>query len=372
MRVVGVDVWKVVVPTVPGAVNSPEFGPDPWDQVPKFIIRLRTDEGIEGIGETGRGVPRSEVEALIPRVVGLDPLKLALQYLPPLGPERYDVRYPGRDWEVGDISSALSPAYNAFEMALYDLVGKALGVPAHFLLGGAFRDRVKADFWIGQQSPEDAARHAREGWKRGFGGIKLKCAIDDPWIERISAIVEATSPEFRITIDPNERFYRPHEAIALAEKLERFPNVEVYEDPVPKWNLDWYRQIRAAVKVPVALHLEDPRDIVNAIKAEACDCLNLGGGMAQFVRNAALVEAAGMVCWHGSGVDLGIMEHSYLHAAAASRNCVMASDFVGSWVREDDLIVEPMRFENGYAIVTDRPGLGCALDFAALEKYRVP
>jgi muconate cycloisomerase len=370
VKIVAVDVWQVVVLAVPGAVNSSEFGPDPWDEVPKHIVRLRTDEGIDGLGETGRGVARSDVDALIPRVIGLDPLKLALQYLP-LGPTRYDVKYPGRDWESGDVTSGLSPAYNAFEMALYDLVGKTLGVPAYFLLGGAFRTRVKADFWIGQQCPEDAARNARQGWSHGFGGIKLKCAVDDPWIERISAIVEATSPEFRITIDPNERFYRPHEAIALAQKLERFPNIEVYEDPVPKWNLDWYRQIRAAIKVPVALHLENPQDIVNAIKAEACDCMNLGGGMAQFVRNAALVEAAGMACWHGSGVDFGIMEHSYLHAAAASRNCVLASDFVGSWVREDDLIVEPMQFDQGFAIVPDRPGLGCALDFAALEKYQV-
>jgi len=256
-------------------------------------------------------------------------------------------------------------------MALFDLAGKALGVPAHYLLGGAFRTRVKADFWIGQQNPEDAARNARKGKGRGFGGIKLKCAIDDPWVERIAAISEAAGPDFRITIDPNERFYRPHEAIALARELERFPNVEVYEDPVPKWNLDWYTQIRAAVNVPVALHLSNPHAIVNAIKAEACDCMNLGGGMVQFVRNAALAEAAGMACWHGSGVDLGILEHSYLHAAAACRNCVMASDFVGSWVREDDLIVEPLRFENGYALVPDKPGLGCELDLAALEKYQI-
>jgi L-alanine-DL-glutamate epimerase-like enolase superfamily enzyme len=47
-------------------------------------------------------------------------------------------------------------------------------------------------------------------------------------------------------------------------------------------------------------------------------------------------------------------------------------DPVGSWVRQDDLIVEPLRFESGYAIVPDRPGLGCALDLAAIEKYQVP
>lgn len=82
MKIVAVDIWKVVVPTVPGAVNNAEFGADPWDQVPKFIIRLRTDEGVDAIGETARGVSRSDVDAAIGRVVGLDPLAVALQYVP--------------------------------------------------------------------------------------------------------------------------------------------------------------------------------------------------------------------------------------------------------------------------------------------------
>lgn len=71
-------------------------------------------------------------------------------------------------------------ARDAFEMTLFDLVCQALGVPVHFLLGGAFRTRVKADLWIGQQTPEDTARNVRLGTSRGFGGVKMKCAIDDP------------------------------------------------------------------------------------------------------------------------------------------------------------------------------------------------
>jgi muconate cycloisomerase len=315
-------------------------------------------------------VPRAAVDAAVERVVGLDPLRVALQYLP-LKPPAPEVAFPPRDWEIGGGTGIGNAAHDAVEMALFDLAGKALGVPAHYLLGGAFRERVKADFWIGQQTPADAAHNARIGKSRGFGGLKMKCAIDDPWVERIAAIVDAAGPDFRITIDPNERFYRPHEFVALARQLARFPSIEVYEDPVPKWNLDWYRQIRAALDVPIALHLANPHDVVNAIKAEACDCMNLGGGMVQFVRNAALAEAAGMACWHGSGNDLGIMEHAYLHAAAAARNCTLASDFVGSWTREDDLIVEPIRFEDGYAVVPDRPGLGCTLDEDALAKYQV-
>ncbi|MDQ3701969.1 MAG: hypothetical protein M3442_13765 [Chloroflexota bacterium] len=370
MKITGCDIWTVVVPSRPGTVNSPAFGPATWDRVPKHIIRLRTDDGVYGLGETGRGCPREAVESGAAQLVDRDPLAIPLQEVP-LSPTAAEAPRPGRSYEGLHGVGHGSAAYDAFEMALFDLVGRALNLPAHALLGGAVRRRVPADYWIGQQSPEDSGRAAARGKELGFHGLKMKCAIDDPWVERMQAILEAAGPDFRVTIDPNERFYRPAEAIRLARTLERFPNVAVYEDPVPKWNLDWYRQIRAAITVPLALHLGNPRDVVNAIKAEACDHMNLGGGMVQFGRNAAMAGAAGMLCWHGSGVDLGITEHSYLHAAACARNCVLPSDLVGSWVREDDLIVQPIRFEDGHAVLPEKPGLGCELDEAAVQRYLV-
>ena len=366
MKIEDVDIWTVVVPVLPGTVTSPEYGEPSWPPVPKHIIRLRTSDGVYGLGETGRGCPLGAVKQAAESLVDLDPLRVPLQEVPLKGPP--PVR-PARDYEAlfGDAHG--NPAYGAFEMALFDLVGRALGVPAHWLLGGAVRDRVPADYWIGQQNPADAARNARRGQERGFHGMKLKCAVDDPWEERVGAILEACGPDFKLTLDPNERFYRPAEAIALAKRLERFPNIALYEDPMPKWNLDWYRQFRAAVTAPVALHLAHPRDVVLAIKAEACDHFNLAGSMVQFVRSAAMAAAYGALCWHGSGVDLGIMEHSYLHAAACARNCVLPSDLVGSWVREDDLVTGGLRFEDGCAVLPATPGLGCELDTDALQRY---
>ena len=93
--------------------------------------------------------------------------------------------------------------------------------------------------------------------------------------------------------------------------------------------------------------------------------------MWNFVRNASIADAAGIPIWHGSGNDLGIMETSYLHAASVPRNCVMPSDFVGSWTREDDLIVEGIGFDGGSAVVPSTPGLGCELDEGAVQKYQV-
>ena len=372
MRIASVDIWTVVVPTISGRVHSAVYGPAGWDMVPKHIIRVHTDDGYEGIGETGRGVPLEAVQRMADDIVGRDPRRMMLQQLPSTdsldvveGPHSMD-----RWWETAAAGPRF-PGYEALEMAIVDILGKLYGQPAHWFLGGAVRDRVPADYWIGHQTPEDAAANTRLAVERGFRGMKMKCTGDEPLVARCEAIWEVAGPEFELTIDPNTRFWRLTEALDMGRALAARGKVKVFEDPMAKWNLDWYRMFREHGVVPVALHLGDPHDVISAIKAEAVDYLNLGGGMVQFSRNAAMAHAAGIPCWHGSGNDLGIMEFSYLHAAAAARNCVLGSDFVGSWTRQDDLVVEGIQFEDGYAIVPDKPGLGCELDMEALEKYCV-
>lgn len=138
-----------------------------------------------------------------------------------------------RDWKnLGGWSAG--PAYDAFEMPIFDILGKALGVPVHALLGGAYRNRVATDYWIGHQTPEDSATNARLGFERGFHGVKMKCTSDEPMVDRIRAILEATDLSFKCTVDPNQRFYRPSEAIALAKQFEEIGNVGVLEDPMAK------------------------------------------------------------------------------------------------------------------------------------------
>ena len=373
MKITSTDIWTVVVPTIPGRVQSAKFGPSGWDVVPKHIIRIHTDDGAYGLGETGRGCPLEAVQQMAAEIKGLDPRKMILQQLPAtssLDVKPKDHFDPNRWWEAAE-GGPSRHGYEAFEMAIIDLLGRVYDQPAHWFLGGAVRDRVPADYWISIQTPEEAAANTKLAVQRGFKGMKLKCTADEVLVERCKAIWEVAGPHFELTIDPNTRFWRLNEALDMARELVKYGKVKVFEDPMAKWNLDWYHMFRQHGIVPVALHLGAPSDIINAIKAEAVDYLNLGGSMVQFVRNAAIAHGAGIPCWHGSGVDLGIMELSYLHAAAAARNCVLGSDFVGSWTRVDDLVVEGLQFENGYAIVPDKPGLGCELDLDAVEKYRV-
>jgi muconate cycloisomerase len=68
---------------------------------------------------------------------------------------------------------------------------------------------------------------------------------------------------------------------------------------------------------------------------------------------------------------LGILDMSYVHACAAAKACTMASDIIGNFLREDDLLVSPIRFVDGAAIVPQEPGLGVELDEEAVARYRV-
>ncbi len=370
MKITSIKKFKVVVPAKPDSINSPEThdplhmlvldGKPAWnvqfDQIWKYIYRVKTDEGLEGVGESYRGVNPQVVDGVIATLVGQDPMRMNLRDLP----------------------IAWTREYDGFEAAIFDLVGKKFGVPAYRLLGGAYRDSIKVDSWTGRRTTADAIRKAKDASAAGFEGMKFKCNLQDDVVAWAEGIRQACGPSFRVVFDPNTRFERPAEVLRFAKALEEVGNIECLEDPVPHWNLHWYRLLREKTSLPIALHVALPylelgqviQDAVRAIQLEAVDYFNFNCGIANFVRLADLADAAGIPCWHGSEVDLGILEASYLHACAAARNCTLRSDIFGELVREDDLIREPLEIKNGQIRVPQTPGLGVELDLDALEKYR--
>jgi muconate cycloisomerase len=362
VKIKQIEAFRVCVPLRPDTVHSPEFHdschPFNWQgrffaEMPKFIYRIQTDENITGIGESYREVSDDAVRKNITGLLGLDVMKLNLRSLPiPLGRE-----------------------YDGFEVAIYDLVGKKLAVPVYQLLGGAYRDRVLMSYWTGRRTPEDLGRIARKAKETGFSSLKMKCALEDPHVERVAAIRAACGPKFGIVLDPNQRFEHPSFAARIAKLLEHH-TIDCLEDPVPRWNLSWYRLLREKTSIPIALHVHVPygqriEELIQAIKLEAVDYFNLSGGLADFIRMAEVADAAGIPVWHGSEVDLGILDAASLHGCAAARNCTLPSDIVGTLVREDDLILEPLSFCGGFASVPQGPGLGVTLDEAALERYTI-
>ena len=345
-----IDLHRVVVPMKPGTTYDPEVAESSrFDLVPKIIMEVHTDAGIIGIGETGRG----EDEAGVRR--NADYLRGKLAF----------------DLNLNQLDLPSRAGYAAFEMALYDAVGKALGWPVYKLLGGLAQRKVLVGYWTGRKTPNGIRPVIEKTLAGGFTSIKTKCAQGDPVVQ-VAEVVAKMAPGVKLIVDPNTRYRSYNDFLPVAKDLDRVGNVLVLEDPFDKRDFNGYRELRRQVKAHVALHLGDPRAMVEAIREQACSVFNTGGnpGMADFVGNCYLAQAAGMSVWHGSGNDLGIVDASYLHSCAASPACTLPSDIL-SFLREDDLIVDPIEIKNSYAIVSDRPGLGVDLDEEAVRRYEV-
>jgi L-alanine-DL-glutamate epimerase-like enolase superfamily enzyme len=353
LRATRIEYFLVHQHMQPGTVNGPEpeYQEPRWDEVPKYLIRLHTDGGITGIGETPRGLAEDALLAGARALLGQDLLSLDLTRLPvPRG-----------------------GAYKGLEIAVFDVVGKATGKRVVDLLGGAVRERVEVDWWSGRRSPADLARWAQEGRRRGFRGMKIKCKLEDPMVERMLAVKEAV-PDMPVTIDPNTRFYRREAAADLARRLGPIGNVAVFEDPIPKDDFNEYARLREEMRgtgIPLALHLGHLGDLRRAIGG-CIDVLNASPpSMVEFVEMARVAGEAGIPCWHGSGNDCGPMDLAALHACAAAPACTLPSDLMGNILHVEHFLTEPIQFDGGWAILPSGPGLGRELDMAAVERQLI-
>ena len=179
--------------------------------------------------------------------------------------------------------------------------------------------------------------------------------------------VDKVAPGLELTVDFNSSYPDIASFLPVAKRLEGF-NLK-FEDPIPT-RIDWFAQLREKMDVPLALTTASAADTMLAIKQGACDLLNIGFDMREFVKIAFIAETAGIPIWHGSGIELGIRDMSFIHAAAATRSCTIPSDTV-CFLREGDLLAKPFTVKDGFIEVPREPGLGVDLDEDALRHFQV-
>jgi muconate cycloisomerase len=368
MKIVRVETITVKVPVHSGAWHSPEFEPEGyeyggqwvrlhWQEWPIALLLVHTDDGQVGLGELAKSSPAEAVAAVADRFVGREVLSFNLLNLP------FDSMWTKYD-----------PVQTAYDMALYDLTGKALGLPVYKLLGGKYRDWVPVSRCSGRMNPEHAAETAKQAVAQGYSVLKMKATAYDPLVERLGAIQDAVGDKLNVVVDPNQRFLQPYKLFEIDDAIRAagIKNLQCYESPFDHDNLDWYVLARQKLHTPIALHIQDPRAITEAIKREATDWLNIGGvTLSNTFKTAALAEAAGIPTWHGSGVGVGVSEAAYTHVSAACRSMTLTSDICGETLRVNDLIKDPLVIENGHVRVPEGPGLGVELDWDAVDNYRV-
>ncbi|MEC3915897.1 galactonate dehydratase [Nocardia sp. CDC160] len=342
------------------------------------FLRIDTDEGITGWGEPvieGRAhTVAAAVDELADYLVGKDPMSIEAHW---------QTLTKGGFYRGGPI---LSSAVAGIDQALWDITGKALGVPVWQLLGGAVRDRIRVYSWIGGDRPDDVAAAALERKAQGFTAIKMNASaelelIDTPRatlgiVERVAAVREAVGDEFDIAVDFHGRL-----TVAMARRV--LPLLEPYlpffvEEPLVPEVSDRIGEITSATGIPIATgeRLFSRWDFLPVLErgvAVVQPDLSHAGGISEVRRIAALAEARDIAL--APHCPLGpIALAASLQVGFATPNLLIQEQSLGIHYNTGsdllDYLVDPTVFEyrDGYVGLLHEPGLGIRVDERAVAR----
>lgn len=376
-RIREINAWLVRVALLEEWVASEELGGHLQGGV-RLILQIVDEDGESGWGEGSVTLSGDVIREVLNRLAQkrLGELRLTLLDLWP-APTYFHKPLPPSPFapcQAGMVHRLRHPLQAPVEMALLDLFARRADLPLHMLFGGAWRDRVSVDYWMGRTTPEHAVRCVNRGRALGFTGVKLKTTLEDPNVERLEAIRDACGEEWSVTVDPNGRFYNLEDSLSTILEMERVGNMAILEDPFPQFHLHEYAGLRQRMKARLVMHVGSPEILDQVIHSRFFGGLNIDShvqGLMAWRFQAATAAQANLSIWHGSGLDLGIATAAQLHLAAATPNCRLPGDQSGPWLREASLVATSFQVENGHVLVPKGPGLGVEVDVDALDKFAV-
>ncbi len=304
------------------------------------LIRVTTDDGSVGYGETLPHYTWGKVSNdALERVRGRNPAEL-----------------------LGDDSLGAG-----LQMAIYDVVGKALEVPVHRLFNLCkVRDWCPIAWWNTKMGPEDLAAEAQDAVKAGYIFHKFKTR---PWIdvyEQVEAISAVTPAHYRLDMDWNGMLMNAATAIPVMQRLDQYERVSIYEGPINQADVEGQRELRRQVAKPIALHFGAP-PFHTAVREAVCDGFVIGGGVSAVLRQGQLAGEFEKPFW------LQMVGVGLVTALAAHLGAVLP---LAQWPTitcinnyTDDLLTKPLSITGGYLQVPDGPGLGVEVNETALSKY---
>ena len=339
------------------------------------LIRIETDDGVVGIGEAPTdigffGEPLEEVKSAIdfhlgPRLIGHDPFQREkLMYM---------IDFRGN-----------SCAKSGIDLALHDLVGKALGVSAGTLLGGLSKERIPVSVEIAGGPAEAMAKFSRECFDRNILAFKAKIGgVPEEDAQRLVAMREAVGPSASLRADANQG-YTVKEAIRLC-RLAEDANVglELLEQPVAHWDLEGMAQVRSSVDTLIEADeaAYSIHDVMNLIRRGSVDVINIkigkAGGLLHAKKIAALAEAAGLNYVLGTAFGLAPKIAAKLQLAACSTGAMDAVEFTELLLHESladaagSAVFSLPLDADGCMPVPTGPGLGVTLNEDLVERYTV-
>src|SRR5688500_18321502 len=373
MKITAIETIPVRVPIKPElAIRSGRGGSHVVS--PFLLVKLHTDAGVTGIGEV----------SCTPRWSGEDQVSAAHvidSYFAPalIGEDPNEVESVTKKFTSTVAGNPFTKA--GVEMALWDLRGKAEGLPVYKLLGGAVREFVPTKWSVSGVDPARAADIARFAVGLGFTKMKVKVGIEPEGdVARVRAVRDAIGPGVKLGVDANGGWPSAAIAIDTATRLRDAARIYFVEQPVPPGENDALATVRAAVGLPLIADesvytLQDARMLGRDRAADVFSIyVGKSGGIAPARAIADYAQSAGLRCTVGSNLELGVGSAAMTHLAIATFGIdaeTYPCDIIGPLFYEDDIVRTPLPIVPGSAGVNDQPGLGVELDDEKVERYRV-
>ena len=334
------------------------------------LVRLETSDGLTGWGEAASlGGPTWSEEStesvaatieryIAPWLIGRDPTQIEALRL------EMARRVQGNPF-----------ARAAVEMALWDLAGRALGVPVHRLVGGRVRDRVELSWSLAVADPQEEMAEAREKTSLGHRVFKIKTAAGPVAadVERVRRLREALGPTVSLRVDANQGWDRPT-ALKAIRAMEPY-DVDFVEQPVPRWDLEGLAMIaeRSAVPIMADESCFTAHDALAIARLGSVSILSLkltkSGGLLGSLAIARVAEAAGMGCYVGCMIETSLGTAAYLQLALAAAPVTWGCELFGPLLLAADITRRPVQYADGCILSLDGPGLGVEVDETALKEW---
>ena len=352
-----------------------------------LLIEVETDDGIIGWGESGSGtLSRAGAvfveDVLAPLVVGEDPFNLDAIA------QKVATTLDRAGW-TGDFGMQ---AWSGLEVALWDVMGKAVGRPVSQLLGGRVRDRVMAyatGLYYVPTAPDPTAARQQEAHgylEAGFRAMKMKIGGLMPNLDlrEVAAIRQVTGNEVLLMVDANCA-YDSRTAIQIGRHLDSM-GISWFEEPVQRGNLEGYLEVRRALNLPITggEHLGSldafreyvSRRVVDVLQPDIANC----GGLSAARRIAALAQAFHVrVFPHVWGTPIAVAAGLHFAATLPSMPLtVMPTPLAQEPLFEfdstphpirDAMLTDALRPHDGWIAVPDGPGLGVEFDREILRHF---
>jgi L-alanine-DL-glutamate epimerase-like enolase superfamily enzyme len=279
-------------------------------------------------------------------------------------------------------------AKTAADLALHDIVGKALNIPVCKLIGGSYTDKIALHWPIGIGAPKEIEEEVLKGMAAGYKAVKMKVGNDAKQdIEMVKTVREAVGPDVAIVVDANQA-YDVKRAIRIIRQMEKY-DIQRVEQPVHYRDLDGMAMVRRAVEVPIGAceSAITPQDIIQIIKKEAADFLNFkvmrSGGFYPSKAIVQMATAAGIFCAGSTMLGMGIELAADAHFAASTialgpspyrfhgiaSGILKLFNVVDSSGITKDIVDGTPKISKGFLTVPKSPGLGITLNKENLNFY---